>query len=135
MVSRLARQHVTVALSGDGGDELFGGYARYLQMLRFQRLVTKVPNLAFRAMTAAPLGLMEQLVRLARCLMPGMGDDITADGLKKLAELASVRDFDLRYLNFLSESKDPTTLVNRAMNCRPPCRLNSILKAPTELTG
>jgi asparagine synthase (glutamine-hydrolysing) len=49
-VCQLARKHVTVALSGDGGDETFGGYRRYLLHLGEER---------FRS--ALPLGLRQPL--------------------------------------------------------------------------
>ena len=58
LISQVARRHVTVALTGDGGDESFAGYERYVAMRMAQRIgaIPFAPGLGARALRMLPAG-------------------------------------------------------------------------------
>jgi asparagine synthase (glutamine-hydrolysing) len=70
LVCAMARQHVTVALSGDGGDEGFGGYTRYAQAQEICRRMSHVPRWLLRTMSRSlrqvPIPVWDTLASLAR---------------------------------------------------------------------
>lgn len=77
LVSRLARSAVTVALSGDGGDELFAGYNRYLFVPNLWRRLSLLPmpvrSAAARMLVAIPPSAWDQASRVLSCLLPKAG--------------------------------------------------------------
>ncbi|MDC7278804.1 asparagine synthase (glutamine-hydrolyzing) [Butyrivibrio fibrisolvens] len=86
LVSKLAREQVTVSLSGDGGDELFCGYNSYFT----------VPQL-YRKLNTVPLGIRRVMAGMTGCF-PDTGEK-TIEGVRKLLSSDSVEDFYARIGN------------------------------------
>lgn len=116
LVAELARRHVTVSLSGDGGDELFAGYNRYIWTRsiwnavrfwprpvrrRFCRLLTRIPTSSWDTFFAVAMRLLPKGWRYSN---PG-------DRMHKLAEILDAADPRGIYQALVSHWKEPEALV------------------------
>ena len=61
LVSKMAKEKVTVALSADGGDEIFAGYNRYDYLIRYGNKLNKIPGFARKSLA----GLMNVFLPIA----------------------------------------------------------------------
>jgi asparagine synthase (glutamine-hydrolysing) len=127
LVAQLARRTVTVGLSGDGGDELFGGYRRYFATRNIERMLNRMPPAA-RKLAARSLvrhaGFYESLLAGFNAGLPsGLKLRRPQAKVEMLADMLKAGSQDERYWLMMSHHRRPMEVVLQATE--PPLRIGN----------
>lgn len=116
LVSQLARQHVTVSLSGDAGDELFCGYNRYQMTANLWNNIASAPlplrKMMARGLTSVSPQSWDRLAGVAKNVLPrSLRYAKLGDKLHKGAAVLGSKSLDGLYLNLVSHWQHPASVV------------------------
>ncbi|MEW6267159.1 MAG: asparagine synthase (glutamine-hydrolyzing) [Thermodesulfobacteriota bacterium] len=116
LVAELTRRHVTVSLSGDGGDEIFAGYTRYFDAPRLWSYGSWLPvplkPVAARTLTSIPPPTWTRLFKLLGPLLPeALRHRDPGDTIHKVAEILGAESPRQIYRRLTSHFKRPAEIV------------------------
>jgi asparagine synthase (glutamine-hydrolysing) len=116
LISQLTRRHVTVSLSGDGGDELFAGYNRYFWGRNIWKTIGWMPQrlrgMVARVLTSvSPQAWDRAFTSVGPFLPAKINQRMPGDKLHKLAEILSVGSPEAMYRGLVSHWKSPASVV------------------------
>jgi asparagine synthase (glutamine-hydrolysing) len=118
LVSAMTRKHVTVALSGDGGDELFAGYNRYQLTQRFWRSLSLMPRAVRKGAAAALTAVRpDRWTQLLSALPPRLRPPQAGDKVHKAAAVLRLDSADAVYRRLVSHW-EPSEIMPQAAEPR-----------------
>ena len=135
LVSALARQHVTVALTGDGGDELFAGYERYVKGEHLVRRLVRMPR-AVRQVVGAGIGTVsvqswDIAYRGLTSVVGGGRQRLAGEKIRKLGNLLSQQSESHMYRSLLSALQHPDAYLAAPVGL--PSRIDDLLRESESL--